>query len=82
MQYYYVYILGVFTEKPCSKPLKRNVVYIPIITLSQATSHDLNDVKIHHGSIQSYWTSATHAVIDTVPLLAEKLRVNVFLPQF
>ena len=35
-----IYILGVFTEKPYSKPLKCNVVYIPIITLSHATSHD------------------------------------------
>ena len=34
------YILGVFTEKPYSKALERNVVYIPIITLSRATSHD------------------------------------------
>ena len=53
-----VYILGVFTEKLYSKPLKRNVVYIPIITLSHATSHDFNDVKINHGSLQSDWTSA------------------------
>ena len=36
----YIYILGVFTEKPYSKPLECNVVYIAIITLSQATSHD------------------------------------------
>ena len=35
-----IYILGVFTEKPYNKPLERNVVYIPIITLSNATSHD------------------------------------------
>ena len=35
-----IYILGVFTEKPYRKPLGRNVVYIPIITLSHATSHD------------------------------------------
>ena len=35
-----IYILGVFTEKPYSKPLERNVVCIPIITLSHATSHD------------------------------------------
>ena len=32
----YIYILGVFTEKP----YERNVVYIPIITLSHMTSHD------------------------------------------
>ena len=36
----YIYILGVFTEKPYSKPLERNVVYVPIITLSHATSRD------------------------------------------
>ena len=36
----YMYILGVFTEKSYSKPLERNVVYIPIITLSHMTSHD------------------------------------------
>ena len=33
-----IYILCVFTEKPYSKPLERNVVYIPIITLSHAMS--------------------------------------------
>ena len=33
-----IYVLGVFTEKSCSKPLERNVVYIPITTLSHATS--------------------------------------------
>ena len=35
-----IYILGVYTEKPYSKPLERNVVYIPRITLNHATSHD------------------------------------------
>ena len=35
-----IYSLGIFTEKPYSKPLGCNVVYIPIITLSHATSHD------------------------------------------
>ena len=35
-----IYILGVFTEKSYSKPLERNVVYIPIITLSHVMSHD------------------------------------------
>ena len=34
------YILGIFTEKPYSNPLERNVVYIQIITFSHATSHD------------------------------------------
>ena len=38
-----IYILGVFTEKPCvdNKSLERNVVYLPIFTLSHANSHDL-----------------------------------------
>ena len=53
-----IYILDVFTEKPYSKPLERNVVYIPIITLSHPTSYEFNDVKIIHGSLQSEWTSA------------------------
>ena len=35
-----IYILSVFTEKTYSKPLERNVVYIPIITFNHATSHD------------------------------------------
>ena len=28
------------SEKPCSKSLEHNVVYIPIITMSHVTSHD------------------------------------------
>ena len=35
-----IYILGVFTDNPYSKPLERNVVYISIISLSHAKSHD------------------------------------------
>ena len=35
-----IYILGEFTEKPYRKPFERNEVYIPIITLSHAASHD------------------------------------------
>ena len=35
-----IYILDVFNEKPFSKPLEPNLVYILIITLSRATSHD------------------------------------------
>ena len=31
----YIYIHGVFTEKPYSKPLECNVVYIPITALSR-----------------------------------------------
>ena len=34
----YICILGGFTEKFNSKPLQRNVVYIPITTSSHATS--------------------------------------------
>ena len=34
-----IHILGIFTEKPFSKPLDRKVVYIP--SLSHATSHDV-----------------------------------------
>ena len=37
------YLHYVFTEKPYSE---RNVVYIPIITLSHATSHDFKWRKI------------------------------------
>ena len=33
-----LYILGVFTEKPKSKSLERNVVYIQITTSSHVTS--------------------------------------------
>lgn len=36
----YNFILGVLTEKHCSKSLVSNVVYIPIIALRDATSHD------------------------------------------
>ena len=36
----YIYILGVFTEKPCSKSLKHATFHIPIFTLSLKTSHD------------------------------------------
>ena len=57
--FYNIYILDVFTEKPYSKPLERNVVYSPIITLSRATSYDFNDVRINHGSLKSDWTSVT-----------------------
>ena len=40
----------------------------------------LNDVKINHGSLQS-WLDVSN-VIDAVPLLEEKQHVNVFLLQF
>lgn len=35
-----IYLFGVFTEKPLSKPLDGNAVYISMITLSRATSRD------------------------------------------
>ena len=35
--YCYIYVFDAFTEKPCSKPLERNVLDIPIITSSRAT---------------------------------------------
>ena len=35
-----IYILGVFTEKPYSKPLEYNEIYIPNITLSHPMSYD------------------------------------------
>ena len=41
----------------------------------------LNDVKINHGSLQS-GRRRCHGIIDAVPLLAEKMLVNVFLLQF
>ena len=36
----YIYILSVFTEKPYSKAMERYEVYVSIIILSHATSHD------------------------------------------
>ena len=79
----YIYILGVFTEKPYSKPLERKVVYIPIIILSHATSHDFK-WRQNKPWLSTIWLDFGdgHDVIDAVPLLAEKLCVNVFLLQF
>ena len=76
----YIYILGVFTEKPYSKPLEYNVVYIPTITLSHVTSHDF---KLHQNKpwLSTIWLDIDD-VIDAVLLLTEKLHVNVFLLQF
>ena len=43
----------------------------------------LNDVKINHGSLHNLTgRRRRHDVIDADPLLAETLRVNVFLLQF
>ena len=62
---------GCITEKPYSKPLERNVVYIPIITLRHAMSHDF---KWH---LNKPWLSLIWLddgdVIDAILLLAEKL---------
>ena len=35
-----IYILNVFAEKPYSKAVERNDVYVSIIISSHATSHD------------------------------------------
>ena len=35
------------------KPFECNAVYVPMITLDHAMSHDFNDVKINHSPIQS-----------------------------
>ena len=48
--YVNIYIHGVFTKNPYSKPLARNVVNIE--------PHNVTDVRINHGSLQSDWTSA------------------------
>ena len=54
---FYLNNLCVFTEKPYSKPLERNVFYIPIITIIMIIiiiePPDVSDVKINHGSRQS-----------------------------
>ena len=78
--FHYIYILGVFTEKPYSKPLESNVVYIPIITLSHATSQDFK-WRQNKPWLSTIWLDVCD-IIDTVPLLAEKLHVNVFQLQF
>ena len=55
----YMDILGVFTEKHCSKPLEQNVVYILITTLSNTTSHvTLMTSKINLCCLKSDWTEA------------------------
>ena len=38
MLFFNIYILGVFAEKPHSKSLEHNLVYIPITTLSHMMS--------------------------------------------
>ena len=38
--YINIFILGVLTEKPYSKAVERNEVYVSIITSGHASSHD------------------------------------------
>ena len=74
------YIPDVFTERPYSKPLERNEVYIPIITLTHSTSHDF---KWHKPWRSTIWLDFDDIMTSfTLPLLAEKLCVNIFLLQF
>ena len=55
MLFLHIYILGVFTEKPYSKPLECNV---PVLYSNNIESRDITDVKINHGFLQSDWMSA------------------------
>ena len=75
-----IYILGVFTEKPYSKPLESNVVYISIITLSHATSYDFK-WRQSKPWLSTIWLDVGD-VMTPLTLLVEKLSVNVFLLQF
>ena len=77
MLFLYIYILSVFTDKSYSKKLERNVVYIPVITLSHA-AYDLNDVKINRGSLSLIGRRRRLDVIDAFSLLAEKNCVKMF----
>ena len=52
----YIYILGVFTKNPYSKPSECNVVYIT--TTTNIEPGDVEDIKINHGTLQLDWTSA------------------------
>ena len=40
--------ISVFTDKPYSKPLECNVVYIPVITLNHGTLKGFYGVKIYN----------------------------------
>ena len=64
-----IYILWEFNEKPYSKPLERNVVYIPVTTPSL---RDVSDVKIN---MAVYNLTGRRRF----PQFAETLRVNVLL---
>ena len=61
------------------KPLERNVVYmyVPILTLSHATSHDFK-WRQNKPWLSTIWLDVAD-FIDAVPLFAEKLRVIIFL---
>ena len=43
--YRYIYILGEFTEKPYSKPLKRNVQSTLVISKLKGPSKTLRDIR-------------------------------------
>ena len=68
-------ILGVFTEKPCSKVLECNVVYIPIITSSQVMSRTSKQTMAIY-NLPGHWQH--HDIIEAVPLFAEKTTCKCF----
>ena len=71
-----------FTEKPCSKQLERNVVYVPIITLSHATSHDFK-WRQNKSWLSAIWLDVGDVMTSMALLqLVEKLRVNDLLLEF
>ena len=68
-------ILGVFTEKPCSKLLECNVVYIPVITSSQVMSTASKQTMAIY-NLPGHWQH--HDIIEAVPLFAEKTTCKRF----
>ena len=56
-----IYIIGTLTEKTYDKPMKRNVVYNSIITLSHATSHE---VKWHQN--KPWYSTICLDVVDVM----------------
>ena len=50
------YLYSWCTEKSYTKASEHNVVYIPIITLSQSSRSTLNGIKINHCSQKLDWT--------------------------
>ena len=78
-----IYILNAFTEKPYSKLMRRNVVYNPITTPSHATSHDRWLTSEYTMVLYNFiGRRRRYDVNNAVPLLVEKLLVNIFLIQF